>query len=64
MGLAPFVPEPHVVGKVRWVMGGAVGMKAIDWFDLALHGLPWVWLLAASVRLAGEAAARRVRRSA
>ncbi|WP_394996077.1 hypothetical protein [Emticicia sp.] len=29
LGLAPFVPEPHIVGKVRWIMGGAVGMECI-----------------------------------
>lgn len=43
LGLAPFRPEPHVWGKLRWVMGGADGMGARDWFDLALHGAPWVW---------------------
>lgn len=42
LGLAPFFPEPHVVGKVRWVLGGAEGMRGIDWFDLALHGIPWL----------------------
>ena len=36
---APFVPEPHLFGKVRWVMGGAVGMEPLDWFDLAMHGI-------------------------
>lgn len=45
LGLAPFTPEPHVWGKIRWVWGGAEGMKAIDWFDLFLHGLPWLLLL-------------------
>lgn len=45
LGLAPFVPEPHLLGKLRWVAGGAVGMKPLDWFDLALHGAPWLWLL-------------------
>lgn len=44
LGLAPFAPEPHVVGKLRWVAGGAVGMSAMDWGDLALHGAAWVWL--------------------
>jgi hypothetical protein len=52
LGLAPFAPEPHVVGKLRWVLGGARGMAAMDWFDLALHGGPWVWLLATAVVLA------------
>ncbi len=44
LGLAPFAPEPHVLGKLRWVLGGADGMAAMDWFDLAMHGAPWVWL--------------------
>ncbi len=47
LGLAPFVPEPHLLGKIRWVAGGAVGMGAMDWFDLVLHGAPWVWLVVA-----------------
>ena len=45
MGLAPFVPEPHLLGKIRWVAGGAIGMKPLDWFDLLQHGFPWVLLL-------------------
>ena len=44
LGLAPFFPEPHLFGKLRWVAGGAVGMGAMDWFDLLLHGLPWLGL--------------------
>lgn len=45
LGLAPFVPEPHVIGKLTWVAGGANGMALMDWLDLAFHGAPWVWLL-------------------
>ena len=45
LGLAPYFPEPHIWGKLRWVAGGAVGMQAIDWFDLVLHGLPWLLLI-------------------
>lgn len=45
LGLAPFFPEPHIWGKIRWVMGGAVGMQAMDWFDLVLHGSSWVYLI-------------------
>lgn len=52
LGLAPFAPEPHIVGKLRWVAGGAVGMGAMDWFDLAMHGAPWLWLVAAAAQLA------------
>lgn len=47
LGLAPFVPEPHVWGKLRWVAGGANGMQLMDWLDLLMHGLPWVWLFVA-----------------
>ncbi|WP_338875374.1 hypothetical protein WBJ53_07105 [Spirosoma sp. SC4-14] len=49
LGLAPFFPEPHIIGKFRWVLGGATGMKLIDWGDLALHGFPWVGLLVYSI---------------
>lgn len=45
LGLAPFAPEPHVFGKLKWIMGGADGMGAMDWFDVALHGTPWVMLI-------------------
>ena len=45
LGLAPLYPEPHLVGKVRWVAGGAVGMGPVDWFDLVWHSWPFVWLL-------------------
>lgn len=47
LGLAPFVPEPHLIGKLRWLIGGAVGMKPIDWFDLVQHGFPFVLLFRA-----------------
>lgn len=45
LGLAPFFPEPHIWGKLKWVAGGAVGMQPMDWFDLVFHGLPWLLLL-------------------
>lgn len=45
LGLAPFTPEPHIVSKLRWVAGGADGMQLIDYFDLVLHGFPWVFLI-------------------
>lgn len=45
LGLAPFFPEPHLLGKLRWIAGGANGMKALDWFDTLFHGLPWLLLL-------------------
>lgn len=45
LGLAPFTPEPHLIGKLRWVAGGAKGMQGMDYFDLLLHGSPWLWLI-------------------
>ncbi len=45
LGLAPFFPEPHIWGKIKWVLGGAVGMKLMDWGDLIFHGIPWLLLM-------------------
>lgn len=45
LGLAPFTPEPHIWGKLKWIAGGAVGMQAMDWFDVLQHGFPFLLLL-------------------
>jgi len=45
LGLEPFTPEPHLMGKIRWVIGGGLGVYAMDVFDLVLHGAPWIWLV-------------------
>ena len=45
LGLAPFFPEPHIWGKIKWIAGGAHGMQAADWFDTIFHGTPWLLLL-------------------
>jgi len=45
LGLAPFIPEPHLFGKIRWIAGGAHGMQFMDWFDTALHGFPFLLLI-------------------
>jgi hypothetical protein len=45
LGLAPFVPEPHLIGKLRWVLGGAKDMQVGDYFDLLMHGAPWLALI-------------------
>jgi len=44
LGLAPFFPEPHIWGKIKWVFGGAKGMQTMDWLDLIWHGWPWLLL--------------------
>lgn len=45
LGLAPFLPEPHLWGKLRWILGGAKGMQLMDYFDLVMHGFPWLLLI-------------------
>ncbi len=45
LGLAPFFPEPHLWGKVRWITGGAKGMQLMDWWDTLMHGFPYLLLL-------------------
>jgi len=45
LGLAPFFPEPHIWGKLKWVIGGAKGMEFQDWFDLIFHGFPFLLLI-------------------
>ena len=47
LGLAPFFPEPHIVGKINWIIGGGHGMNFMDYFDLILHGTPWILLILA-----------------
>ncbi len=49
LGMTPFFPEPHIWGKLKWIAGGAVGMKAMDWFDVLLHGFPFLLLLRLSI---------------
>ncbi|MDX1278276.1 hypothetical protein [Oceanihabitans sediminis] len=45
MGFAPFLPEPHLFGKIKWIIGGANGMQLIDWFDTIMHGFPFILLI-------------------
>ncbi len=51
LGLAPFVPEPHVWEKLKMLAAGDLS-RPIDIFDLVLHGTPWVLLLLKLLRLA------------
>ncbi len=51
LGLAPFVPEPHIWEKLKMLAAGTLS-KPIDIFDLCLHALPFVLLAAKLVRLA------------
>lgn len=44
LGLAPYFPEPHIWGKIKWIAGGAIGMQIMDWFDVFIHGCPFILL--------------------
>ncbi len=43
LGLAPFSP-PHIWEKLQMLSKGQL-VRPIDWFDLVLHGTPWVLLV-------------------
>lgn len=43
LGLAPFVPEPHIWEKLKMLAAGNLS-KPIDIFDLLLHALPFALL--------------------
>jgi hypothetical protein len=51
LGLAPFFPEPHIWEKLKMLAGGTL-VRPIDIFDLALHALPWMILMAKLARMA------------
>jgi hypothetical protein len=55
LAVAPVVPEPHLVEKLRLLSQGAL-TRPIDIFDLLLHSVPLVLL---GVRLWRWRAARR-----
>lgn len=51
LGLAPFVPEPHLWEKLKMLAAGTLA-RPIDIFDLVLHAAPWVLLALKLVRVA------------
>jgi hypothetical protein len=53
LGLAPFNP-PHIWGKLQWILGGNAfsgenAMQSQDYFDVLLHGSPWLLLIISSI---------------
>jgi len=42
LGLAPFSP-PHIYEKILMLIHGTL-KRPLDWFDLLLHGTPWLIL--------------------
>ena len=49
LGLAPFVPEPHVWEKLKMLFAGELH-QPIDIFDLVMHGAPFALLLVKLLR--------------
>ena len=45
MALAPFVPQPHLLEKIKMLFAGRL-VKPLDIFDLFLHLIPLLLLLA------------------
>ena len=51
LGLAPFVPEPHLVEKLKMLWAGTL-TRPIDIFDLLMHATPWLLLILKLARMA------------
>jgi hypothetical protein len=50
LGLAPFVPEPHLWEKLKMLGAGTLS-RPIDIFDLVLHASPIVVLILKLARM-------------
>ena len=50
LGLAPFVPEPHIWEKLKMLRAGTL-KKPIDVFDLLLHTAPFLFLAVKLLRM-------------
>ena len=55
LGLAPFLPEPHLWEKLRMLASGTLS-RPIDVFDLAWHALPWLLLALKLLRMRAQRA--------
>ena len=45
LGLAPFVPEPHLWEKLKMLAAGEL-VEWLDFFDFLMHASPWILLVA------------------
>lgn len=50
LGLAPFLPEPHIWEKLKMLFAGNLS-RPVDIFDFVLHGTPWVLLMLKVLRM-------------
>ncbi len=51
LGLAPHFSQPHLFEKIEWLLNGEKTLALIDWFDVVMHGSPWVWLVFTILKL-------------
>jgi hypothetical protein len=57
LGLAPFLPEPHLWEKLRMLASGTLA-RPIDVFDLFWHALPWLLLVLKLLRMRARGTGR------
>ena len=50
LGLAPFVPEPHVWEKLKMLASGTL-RRPVDIFDFVMHVTPWILLIGKVIRM-------------
>lgn len=50
LGLAPFVPEPHIWQKLKMLIAGTL-TRPLDIFDFLWHLAPWVLLVLKLARM-------------
>ena len=50
LGLAPFVPEPHVWQKLKMLIAGTL-TQPVDIGDLMMHAAPWLLLILKGARV-------------
>ena len=43
LGLAPFLPEPHIWEKLKMLLSGTL-VAPVDIFDLLMHAFPFILL--------------------
>ncbi|HSN39407.1 MAG TPA: hypothetical protein VLT92_04375 [Burkholderiales bacterium] len=53
VGLAPFVPEPHLWEKLKMLFAGTL-TRPLDIFDLLWHAAPLAVLVLKLIRIAAE----------
>ena len=56
LGLAPFVPEPHLWEKLKMLAAGTLS-RPIDIFDLIMHATPSLLLITRLARSRSQAKA-------